>query len=419
MKNRLKADLIHISAIGRPSGRCIASIEDLDPKEGITRPECSAANKRLRDYTVQQMQAAGLTVRVDRVGNIFGRKTGKQDKQKVVMIGSHLDSVINGGNLDGALGVFTGLEAIRRLRDDAFENQRPIELVAFTGEEGSAFITGTMIGSAALAGEISAEEALPIKNTQGQSLGDALHHIGYQGDYTYPVEAIGDFIELHIEQGPTLDAEGIPIGIVESINGLAWLKATIKGSANHAGTTPMNARQDALTAAADAVLFLNKRSGEMAEKTNVNVVGTTGRLTVQPNNTNIIPGQVELGQDIRAASIEHMQDLIAEMSAYLEGLAHKYAVKVEVFKPDIQQPLRLSDKIVDVIESVTIDAGIAFKRMHSGAVHDAQNMTSIARTGMIFVPSVNGISHAPLEWTHWDEIEKGAAVMTNVLKLVS
>ena len=419
MNNRLKADLIHISAIGRPSGRRIASIEDLDPKEGITRPECSAANKMLRDYTVQQMRAAGLTVKVDRVGNIFGRKAGKQDKQKVVMIGSHLDSVVNGGNLDGALGVFTGLEAIRRLRDVDFENKRPVELVAFTGEEGSAFITGTMIGSGALAGEISVEEALSIKGTQGQILGDALHHIGYQGDYAYPVDDIGDFIELHIEQGPTLDTEKIPIGIVESINGLAWLKCIIRGSANHAGTTPMHARQDALAAAADAVLFLNQLSGEMAKNKGANIVGTTGRLMVQPNNTNIIPGRVELGQDIRAASIEHMQDLIADMSAYLEGLSHKYAVNVKVFKPDIQQPLRLSAKIVDLIESATIDAGIPYKRMHSGAVHDAQNMTALARTGMIFVPSVNGISHAPLEWTHWADIEKGATVLTSLLKLIS
>jgi len=419
MTSRLKNDLIHISAMGRASGRRIASIEDLDPKEGITRPECSAANKILRDYTVQRMRAAGLTVRVDRVGNIFGRKAGKQDNQKAVMIGSHLDSVINGGNLDGALGVYTGLEAVRRLREDAFENTRPIEVAAFTGEEGSAFITGTMIGSAALAGDISLEEALSIKNTQGQRLGDALRHIGYQGDYAYPGEAIGDFIELHVEQGPILDTEKTPIGIVESINGMAWLKCIIRGSANHAGTTPMHARQDALAAAADAVLFLNQRSREMAKETGTGVVGTTGRLMVQPNNTNIIPGKVELGQDIRAATIEHMQDLIAKMSAYLEGLAHKYAVNVDVFKPDIQHPLRLSDKMADVIESAAIGVGINFKRMHSGAVHDAQNMTTLARTGMIFVPSVNGISHAPLEWTHWDDIEKGAVVMTKVLKLIS
>jgi len=219
MKNRLKEDLIHISAIGRPSGRRIRSLEDLDPSEGVTRPEGSPANKVLRDYTVQQMQAAGLVIRADRVGNIFGRKAGQQNRQTVVMIGSHLDSVINGGNLDGPLGVYTGIEAVRRLRDEAFENQRAIKVVAFTGEEGSAFITATLIGSAVLASEISAEEALATQNMEGRSLCEALHQIGYQGDYVYPVGNIGDFIELAIEQGPILDFENTPVGIVESING--------------------------------------------------------------------------------------------------------------------------------------------------------------------------------------------------------
>ncbi len=414
--NRLKADLIHISAMGRESGRKVSSYKDLDPKAGVTRPEGTLANKMLRDYTVQQMQAAGLVVRVDQVGNIFGRKVGGKDKHKAVMIGSHLDSVINGGNLDGALGVFAGLEAVRRLGDETYENQRPIEVVAFTGEEGSAFVTGTMLGSAVLAGSILAEEALATKNTEGQSLGEALQEIGYQGDYVYPVEDIGDFIELHIEQGPILDAEKIPIGIVESINGLAWLKAIIKGSANHAGTTPMYARQDALVAAADAVLFLSNRSRALAQKANASVVGTTGRLTVQPNNTNIIPGTVELGQDIRAATSEEMHDLIAETKACLEGLAEKYSVHVKVFKPDIQQPLQLSAGIAGAIESAANQAGIRSKRMHSGAVHDAQNMAALARTGMIFVPSVNGISHAPLEWTHWEDIELGVSVLTEAVK---
>ncbi len=419
MNDRLKNDLIHISAVGRTSGRAILSYEGLDPEAGITRPEGSPANKIMRDYTVQQMRAAGLTVRVDRVGNIFGRLAGRQDHHKAVMIGSHLDSVVNGGNLDGALGVFTALEAVRRLKDQTFENQRPIDVVAFTGEEGSAFVTGTMLGSAFLAGDISAEEVLSTKNMQGQSLASTLKEIGYQGDYAYPVEDIGDFIELHIEQGPILDMNKIPIGIVESINGLTWLNAMITGSANHAGTTPMHARQDALVAAAEAALFLNKRSRELARKTNDSVVGTTGRFRVEPNNTNIIPGRVELGLDIRAASREPMQELITETTTFLNGLGHKYDVSVEVFEPDIQQPLLLSAEIADVLELAATDQGIPCKRMHSGAAHDAQNMATVARTGMIFVPSVNGISHSPLEWTHWDDIEKGACVLTQTIKTLS
>jgi N-carbamoyl-L-amino-acid hydrolase len=276
-----------------------------------------------------------------------------------------------------------------------------------------------MLGSAVLAGGISVEEALSIQNTAGRSLGDVLHQIGYQGDFAYPVEEIGDFIELHIEQGPVLDSEKIPIGIVESINGLAWLKTIISGSENHAGTTPMHARQDALVAAADAILFLNERSRDMAGKGDTGVVGTSGRILVQPNNTNIIPGRVELVQDIRAASMAHMQALIAETRAYLEGLADKHAVGVKVFRPDIQPPLRLSAEIAGTLASAAAEAGIPFKRMHSGAVHDAQNMAALARTGMVFVPSVKGISHGPLEWTHWDDIEKGTTVLTNLIKLLT
>jgi len=405
--------------MGRVPKRFVGSYGQLDPKIGVSRPEGSSANKILRDFTVQCMQAAGLSVRIDRVGNIFGRKDGSRNHEKAVMVGSHLDSVINGGHLDGALGVFSGIEAVRRLRDEKFDNQRPIEVAAFTGEEGSAFVVGAMLGSAVLTGKMSTDAALSTRNTHGLTLHEVLMKMGYGGDFEYRVDDIDAFIELHIEQGPVLDTEGISVGIVEDITGITWLKSTITGIGNHAGTTPMHLRQDALVAAADAIRFLNRRAREMARSQHSPIVGTTGHLSVYPNNMNVIPGMVELGFDIRATSMENMQGLTDETVFFLKGLKQENGIDVHVESPHLQPPVKLSEEIIRVIEKAAVQAGVRSKRMVSGAGHDTQNMASIARTGMIFVPSVKGISHAPMEWTEWDDIEKGVSVLTGALKTLS
>jgi N-carbamoyl-L-amino-acid hydrolase len=365
------------------------------------------------------MQTAGLSVRIDRVGNIFGRKEGSMNHEKAVMVGSHLDSVINGGHLDGALGVFAGIEAVRRLCDEDFQNQRPIEVVAFTGEEGSAFVVGAMLGSAVLTGKMSTDEALSTRNTHGRTLQEVLTENGYQGDFDYCSDDIDAFMELHIEQGPVLATENIPVGIVEHITGITWLKSIITGIGNHAGTTPMHLRQDALVAAADAVTFLNRRALEMAKSSHSPIVGTTGHLSVYPNNMNVIPGMVELGFDIRSTSRESMQGLTDETISFLNGLKQEKGLDVRMESPDTQAPVKLSEEIVRTIEKAAIQTGVKFKRMASGAGHDTQNMASITRAGMIFVPSIKGISHSPMEWSEWDDIEKGASVLTGALKYLS
>jgi N-carbamoyl-L-amino-acid hydrolase len=405
--------------MGRASNRPVASYDQLDPKIGVSRPEGSSANKVLRDFTVQCMQTAGLSVRIDRVGNIFGRKEGSMNHEKAVMVGSHLDSVINGGHLDGALGVFAGIEAVRRLCDEDFQNQRPIEVVAFTGEEGSAFVVGAMLGSAVLTGKMSTDEALSTRNTHGRTLQEVLTENGYQGDFDYCSDDIDAFMELHIEQGPVLATENIPVGIVEHITGITWLKSIITGIGNHAGTTPMHLRQDALVAAADAVTFLNRRALEMAKSSHSPIVGTTGHLSVYPNNMNVIPGMVELGFDIRSTSRESMQGLTDETISFLNGLKQEKGLDVRMESPDTQAPVKLSEEIVRTIEKAAIQTGVKFKRMASGAGHDTQNMASITRAGMIFVPSIKGISHSPMEWSEWDDIEKGASVLTGALKYLS
>jgi beta-ureidopropionase / N-carbamoyl-L-amino-acid hydrolase len=417
--NRLKEDLVRISAMGRPSNRVVKDYGQLDPNRGVTRPEGSIANKVLRDFTVEQMQAAGLLVRVDAVGNIFGRKEGADSGAKTLMIGSHLDSVVNGGHLDGALGVFSGIEALRRLRDENFHHQRPIEVTAFTGEEGSAFAVGDMLGSAVISGKMDTQAALSIRNVSGQTLDEVLVEMGYKGGFEYCVDDVDTFLELHIEQGPVLDNENISVGIVEQITGITWLRSLITGFGNHAGTTPMHLRQDALVAAADGVTFMNRRAREMATSCQSPIVGTTGHLKVYPNNMNVIPARVELGFDIRAARLEDMQQLTHETISFLHGLRRENSIDVHVEAPDIQAPVQLSAEIVKIIEQSAVQAGIGARKMASGAGHDALNMASIARTGMIFVPSVRGISHSPMEWTEWDDIEKGVSVLTGAIKMLS
>lgn len=419
MTDRLKQNLIETSAIGRLSKQTITAYDQLELEHGVTRPEGSAANKVLREYTIQKMQAAGLKIQIDRVGNIIGQKAGTDDRAKVIMIGSHLDSVVNGGHLDGTLGVLAGIEAVHRLDDEGFRHSHPIEVVAFTSEEGSCFEVGTMLGSAVLSGRMSAEEALSIRDNRGETLESVLKRIGFNGTFEHPRDNIKAFLEMHVEQGPVLDNEQIPIGIVESIAGITWLKATITGMENHAGTTPMHLRSDALVAAADAVTHLHKQACLMSRDRDTSIVGTTGYLKTHPNNINVIPGKVMLGFDIRDASLKNMQQLTADIKAYLGRLQDTYNVQVSIEPADVEAPIKLSEKIIGIIESSAIQTRTVYRKMPSGAGHDSMNMTAVADTGMIFVPSVNGISHSPLEWTRWEDIEKGVCVLTAVLKVLS
>jgi len=418
INSRLKADLIHVSQYGRNPVHKVSEYHQLTPYNGVNRVTGSLANKEIRDYAIDCLKECGLKLTIDPFGNIFGRKEGTEKNKGSVMSGSHLDSVINGGQFDGTLGVFGAIEAIRRLNKENFQNKRPLEVAIFTGEEGSAF-GKTLLGSSAYIGYTEAEEALQIKNKQAISLKDTLKNIGYQGKIRKNVEDIDYFIELHIEQGPVLYQEKIPIGIVESINGILWIYITIKGKSNHAGTTPMNMRKDALLAASGIVQFINSESVKLSKTPGSATVGTVGQLNVSPNAINTIPGIVELGIDIRDKKIENInltkEKLLKMIGQLKDGLKLKIDYNIATFLP----PQPLSQEVMEIIRESAQTIGVKYKFMNSGATHDAQNMARITKTGMIFLPSVNGISHSPLEWTNWDDIEKGARVLTNTLKLLS
>jgi hydantoinase/carbamoylase family amidase len=414
---RWKDELIELGKMGRKSSVRVDRYEELDMDKGLYRLEGTSEIKKSKDYIITKMQEAGLKVRFDKVGNIFARKEGTK-KTTAVMSGSHLDSVLNGGMFDGVLGVVSALEAIRRMKDERFANERPFEIVVFMGEEGSAFKKG-LLGSDVAVGKRDAEEALSLTNEENITLREALKKAGYLGNTEFDLSEVEYFIELHVEQGPVLDQAHIPIGIVESITGITWVTAHINGQENHAGTTPMSMRIDPLVAASNIVLLASNRANQMVKKLGGSTVATVGKMIVKPGAPNIIPGSVEMGIDIRDGNEKNMKDLQTEIIQAVKNLEQQYRVSTSIDIPIYHPPCPCNTTVIGAIEHAAESIGINAKKMNSGAGHDAQNIAQKVKTGMIFVPSVNGISHSPLEWTHWEDIEKGIQVLTGVLKQLS
>lgn len=415
---RWKDDLIQLGEMGRRSPVRTESYDQLDLEKGLHRLEGTQEIKKSKEYVIAKMKEAGLKVRIDKIGNIFARKEGSRTQNGAVMSGSHLDSVLNGGMFDGPLGVVSALEAVRIMNDEGFENERPIEIVAFMGEEGSAF-RKALLGSAVMAGDLSIDEALAIKNDEGISLKAALEKLELKGDFEINLDDVEYFIETHVEQGPVLDHEKIPIGIVENITGITWVKAILTGEENHAGTTPMAVRKDPLVAAANIVLLANRRANEMVKEFGGSTVATVGKMIVKPGAPNVIPGSVEMEIDIRDSKKENMRKLKDEVVSAINSLENQFGIQNTTDVPFDYPPCPCAKEVVDAIENAASTEGIKAKRMNSGAGHDAQNIAKKVKTAMIFVPSVNGISHSPMEWTNWDDVENGVKVLTHTLKSLS
>lgn len=415
---RWKEDLIELGRLGRKGSERIETDKQLDPERGLYRLAGTEEMRRSKEYVIRRMKEAGLMVRIDRVGNIFGRREGSKTKKGAVMSGSHMDSVLNGGMFDGALGVISALETVRIMKEEGFENERPIEIVIFMGEEGSAF-KKVLLGSHILVGKMSVEEAWRMENNEGVTLKDALDRSGLRADFEMALSDVEYFIEMHVEQGPVLDKEKIPIGIVENITGLTWVYATLEGEENHAGTTPMFARKDALVAAADIISFANKRAKKMVTEFGGSTVATVGRMSVLPGAPNIIPGRVEMGIDIRDGVEENMKNLREEIISRIKDLKEEYGIKSTVEIPFFHPPRPCSRAVIATIAKAVQEMSLKAKRMDSGAGHDAQNIAEKVKTGMIFVPSVKGISHSPMEWTNWEDMERGIGVLTRALRDLS
>ena len=372
------------------------------PRGGLTRLALTDEDRQGRDLMVRWMREAGLRVAVDQMGNIFGERAGEPGRP-AVMMGSHVDSVPTGGKYDGQLGVLCGLEVLRTLNDAGVRTRHPVTLVIFTNEEGARF-QPAMIASGVMAGKIALEDAYNARDKDGLRLVDELERIGYLGPEPCVPRPIRAYLELHIEQGPTLEEEGLSIGVVEGIVAISWSRLTIHGVQDHAGPTPMRIRHDALVAAAEVVAGVRG----IARTIGGDLVTTVGNLTVSPNIVNAIPGKVALSIDMRDphdATLDRalpMLDRVVREACEREGvrgeLEHYWRVPRTPFDAGV----------IAAVERAARATGAGWRRILSGAGHDAQYMAAIGPTGMIFVPSRDGRSHCEEEFTPMDDIEHGA-----------
>jgi N-carbamoyl-L-amino-acid hydrolase len=372
------------------------------PRGGLTRLALTDEDRRGRDRMVAWMREAGLRVSIDQMGNIFGERPGTE-RLPPVMMGSHVDSVPTGGKYDGQLGVMCALEVVRTLADHGQRTRHPVTLVIFTNEEGARF-QPAMIASGVMAGKIALEDAYSARDKDGIRLVDELERIGYLGPEPCVPRAFRAYLELHIEQGPFLEEEGHAVGVVEGIVAISWSRLTVHGVQDHAGPTPMRVRHDALVAAAEVVTRVRRLARELGGE----VVTTVGNLTVHPNIVNAIPGRVTLSIDMRDprdATLDRalpLLDALVREACQREGvtyeLEHYWRVPFTPFAPDV----------VLAVERAAKATGARYRRIISGAGHDAQYMAAIGPTGMIFVPSRAGRSHCEEEFTPMDDIEVGA-----------
>jgi len=369
----------------------------------------SDADVAAQQWVIDILKELDLKVHIDFAGNVIGRREGKKPSLKPISFGSHIDRVPNGGNYDGCVGSMASLEVLEVLNENKIKTDHPLEIIIFSNEEGG------VMGSRAIAGHLG-KEAFPIVNSTGYSMAEGIMRLG--GDTTRIAEVarkkneIAAFLELHIEQGGTLDKENIDIGIVEGIVGLAWWEVEFTGFANHAGTTPMNARQDALLAAAKFIIAVNEvtTSFEGAH------VGTVGRIKAEPGAPNVIPGKVVTSLEIRDLSLEMIEKVYEAVKSRANEIAKTSNVQIE-FRPldTTADPAIMTTAIQDEIAKSATKLGLTTKRLPSGAGHDAQDMALIAPAGMIFVPSKGGISHSPKEFTSAEDMANGANVLLRTI----
>ena len=372
------------------------------PRGGLTRLALTDEDKRGRDWMVARMREAGLRVTVDQMGNIFGERAGSEPLPPVLM-GSHVDSVPTGGKYDGQLGVLCGLETIRTLNEHTIRTRHPVTLVIFTNEEGARF-QPAMIASGVMAGKIALEEAYNVRDKDGIRLVDALERIGYLGSEPCAERPFRAYLELHIEQGPILEEEGLAVGVVEGIVAISWSRLTLHGVQDHAGPTPMRIRHDALVAAAEVVAGVRRIAREIGG----DLVATVGHLTVSPNIVNAIPGEVTLSIDLRDPRTQTLDRALPLVDRVVHEACAREGVRYELdhywrvpFTP-------FAAEVVAAVERAAAASGARYRRILSGAGHDAQYMAAIGPAGMIFVPSRGGRSHCEEEFTAMDDIEYGA-----------
>lgn len=375
---------------------------------GCARLALTDADKAGRDLVVEWMKDLNLEISIDVVGNVVG--IWNVGSGQPVMTGSHIDTVRTGGKYDGNYGVLAGLEVIQSCQEQGITPLHPLAVAFFTNEEGARFAPD-MFGSIVYVGGMSIEEALDTVGIDGARVGDELERIGYNGATPCPGVSPHAFVELHIEQGPVLEQTGVVIGAVTGVQGISWQEVTIEGQSNHAGTTPMNMRHDPAYVAANIAVFLR----DLAARFGGHQVCTVGKIDLHPNLINVVPQRAILTLDIRNTDEEKLKLAESEVKAHLQKLAMEEGVKITSRSLARFEPVVFDEKVISLVEQISIDQGNSVMRLPSGAGHDAQMLARVCPTAMIFVPSVNGISHNPAEYTSPEELEAGANILLHTM----
>jgi len=396
--NRLKEDIEALSQIGR------------DPRDGITRPSYSKADLEAQKWLKDKIEEAGLILRQDGAGNIFGRLEGKG---RTIMAGSHIDTVINGGMFDGSVGVLTALECLRRIKEEGLNLSKPLEVASFVDEEGN--LVGDFLGSRAFLGLLDRKTLEKGLTQFGAPFTEILKGTDFTVDTIMEAHKqrpdIEAFLEIHIEQGPVLETENKPIGIVDCIAGKHYRWCSVLGKPSHAGTTPLELRYDAFLGLAD---FALKSTQYVATKHYGSMV-TIGKINVRPGAFSVVPGQVDFSFEYRSASKETLQELEKYLLALAEDTATTRGLEFTSKIIDKTDPITIPSHIINIMKEECQSLGYPFMTLPSGAGHDAQIIASIADAGMIFIPCADGISHSPEEMIKWEDLEKGANLLLNVL----
>jgi beta-ureidopropionase / N-carbamoyl-L-amino-acid hydrolase len=401
-----------ISTLFINSDRLAQSIEGLAqigqlPERGVRRIAFSPEDIQARHQVQYWMAEAGMSVHIDAAGNIIGRYPGKFPEAPVLATGSHIDTVPNGGRYDGAFGVLAGLEVVRVLNERQLQLDHPLEVIVFTDEEGS------MIGAKAMSARVINDPAY-YSRKDGTDIQTCLEQVGGNWDCIHQARRsskdIAAFVELHVEQGPILEAMGKQIGVVEGIVGQRRKTIRVKGSPNHAGTTPMNMRQDALVAASQVVLAVNQLANTPGQQ-----VATVGQMKVLPNAANVVPGLVEMSLDIRDLSNQDLDHLIEQLQLHLDAIAIDTKTEIQLSPCLHNEPALAEPDIQQTIVQVCENLGLSYMHLPSRASHDAQEMATFTDMGMIFVPSEAGVSHAQTEYTSPEQCTQGANVLLHTL----
>jgi beta-ureidopropionase / N-carbamoyl-L-amino-acid hydrolase len=382
----------------------------LTPKGGVRRLTLGPEDKQVRDWFRKACEDAGLDVHVDALGSMFGIRKGRDMSKAPVGLGSHLDTQPTGGKFDGVLGTLAALEVVRTLNDAGIETELPICICNWTNEEGSRFAPA-MMASAAYVGDFTTDNILARKDAEGVSVGEALDSIGYHGTEAVGTQKLSSFVELHIEQGPILEAEGKTIGVVDSGQGVLWYDGKITGFESHAGSTPMPLRRDALATLSEIVLAMEA----IASKHGPNAVGTIGEAVIAKPSRNVIPGEIAFTMDCRSADAAIMDALDRDLRAAIAEIAARRKVEVAIDLVWRKPPTHFDAKLVDAVENAAKMLGYSHRRITSGAGHDACNLNTKIPAAMVFVPCKDGVSHNELEDATQVDCTAGANVLMHTV----